>query len=103
MLNGERHGYGTQVWPDGATYIGEWSRNMAEGNGKFIHINGDIYEGQWKADKANGHGVCQHVDRAKYEGEWVDDLQKGVLVKKYGKMGPDMKEHISKGSRTWQI
>mmetsp|Transcript_24306 Transcript_24306/g.18484 ORF Transcript_24306/g.18484 Transcript_24306/m.18484 type:complete len:86 (+) Transcript_24306:102-359(+) len=27
MKNGQRHGPGTQVWPDGAKYEGEWHNN----------------------------------------------------------------------------
>lgn len=40
-----RHGYGVQVWPDGARYEGFWKDGVAHGRGKFYHIDGDIYEG----------------------------------------------------------
>jgi hypothetical protein len=40
-----RHGYGVQVWPDGARYEGFWKDGVASGRGKFYHIDGDVYEG----------------------------------------------------------
>ena len=49
-----RHGKGTQVFPDGAQYVGEWMNNMVEGQGTFYHVNGDVFEGSFIADKANG-------------------------------------------------
>lgn len=47
IKNGERHGYGIQVWPDGAKYEGYWRDNMAHGRGKFYHIDGDVYDGNF--------------------------------------------------------
>ena len=74
LNDGMRHGPGTQVWPDGAKYEGEWSQNKANGTGKFWHADGDVYEGRWEEDKANGFGVYVHVNGAKYEGYWKNDL-----------------------------
>ena len=75
--SGVKCGWGTQVWPDGGKYEGEWSNNRANGKGQFWHADGDIYEGNWKDDKANGYGLYQHADGAKYLGEWKDDMQHG--------------------------
>lgn len=74
MKDQMRHGHGVQVWPDGAKYEGDWSRNQANGKGKFWHADGDVYEGDWKDDKANGFGVYVHVNGARYEGHWKNDL-----------------------------
>ena len=74
LKEGLRHGPGTQVWPDGAKYEGEWQNNKANGRGKFWHADGDIYEGDWQDDKANGFGVYIHVNGARYEGYWKNDL-----------------------------
>lgn len=38
-----KHGKGVQIWPDGATYDGDWRDGMAEGVGTFNHANGDVY------------------------------------------------------------
>ena len=43
MLNNHRSGQGTQVWPDGAKYEGDWEDNKANGKGTFYHADGDIY------------------------------------------------------------
>lgn len=40
-----KHGHGTQTWPDGSHYEGEWKYNEANGIGKLCHEDGDIYEG----------------------------------------------------------
>ena len=50
-------GWGTQVWPDGGKYEGEWRENRANGKGQFWHADGDVYEGNWRDDKANGYGL----------------------------------------------
>lgn len=74
---GVKTGWGTQVWPDGGKYEGEWQTGRANGKGQFWHADGDVYEGNWKDDKANGYGLYQHADGAKYLGEWKDDMQHG--------------------------
>lgn len=40
-----RHGYGIQVWPDGAKYEGQWENGKASGKGMFVHVDGDVYNG----------------------------------------------------------
>lgn len=32
-LGNVRHGFGTQIWPDGAKYVGYWEDNKASGKG----------------------------------------------------------------------
>ena len=46
-----RHGYGVQMWPDGAKYEGYWKNDKAHGKGKFYHVEGDVYDGDWAQDK----------------------------------------------------
>lgn len=53
-LNGQRDGYGVQLWPDGSRYEGLWMGDKANGNGKLVHADGDVYEGEWRNDKAEG-------------------------------------------------
>ena len=72
-----RQGFGTQQFPDGARYVGEWINNKVEGSGTFYHTNGDTFEGTFKDEKANGHGVYTHSNGQKYIGNWVDDMQDG--------------------------
>ena len=46
--------YKYQIWPDGASYEGDWRLNRAHEKGKFVHVDGDVYEGEWKEDKVEG-------------------------------------------------
>jgi len=39
----ERHGKGTQRWPDNASYEGEWNHNKANGYGVFTHTDKIVY------------------------------------------------------------
>lgn len=71
---GVRHGFGVQIWPDGAKYRGMWVNNKAEGKGTFSHADGDEYEGEFRHDKSNGYGVYKCADGTVYEGIWVDDV-----------------------------
>jgi hypothetical protein len=85
---GFRHGQGTQYWPDGSIYEGEWENDKANGRGRLIHANGDVYEGRWENGRANGFGIYLHhygrpknkdntICGARYEGEWKNDKQHG--------------------------
>jgi hypothetical protein len=73
-LMGVRHGYGVQVWVDGAKYKGYWVENRAEGKGCFWHADGDTFEGDFVNDKSNGNGVYTCQDGTVYSGSWVDDV-----------------------------
>jgi hypothetical protein len=71
-----KHGYGIQLWPDGAKYEGMWVNGKATGEGKFTHVNGDTYKGEWCDDKAHGYGVYIHQRTgARYEGYWEKDVK----------------------------
>ena len=49
-----KFGLGTQVWPNGSKYVGNWRNNKANGKGEFIHYNNDTYQGDFEDDRANG-------------------------------------------------
>ena len=51
VLNGMRHGSGTNQWPDGQTYSGEWQNDSRNGRGTHIWKDGRTVTGNWK----NGH------------------------------------------------
>ena len=75
-----RQGFGTQIFSDGARYVGEWNNDKVEGKGTFFHTNGDLFEGTFKEDKANGHGAYTHNNGQKYVGDWINDMQDGEGV-----------------------
>jgi hypothetical protein len=52
-----REGKGSQLWPDGSLYEGDWKENSAWGLGKLTNKDGSYYEGQWMNNHANGIGV----------------------------------------------
>lgn len=74
---GARHGFGVQVWVDGAKYKGMWKENRAHGRGCFWHADGDRFEGDFLGDKSNGQGTYTCLDGTVYSGNWVDDVQHG--------------------------
>ena len=80
FMDGKRHGFGRQIWPDGSIYEGFWDEDRCNGKGRLINAEGHVYFGDWIDDKAEGKGTFKHTDGTKYEGEWKDDVQNG-----YGK------------------
>ena len=40
-----KHGFGVQIWKDGAKFTGYFIDNKANGWGRFNHIDGDDYAG----------------------------------------------------------
>ena len=40
------------TWTDGASYRGNWNKNIARGQGKFIFSDGDTYVGEWNYYKS---------------------------------------------------
>ena len=69
-----RHGTGSMKWPDGASYIGEWSYNEASKDGKFVFPNGDVYEGSWAMNLMCGYGVLKHSNGTLYRWQSFDRL-----------------------------
>lgn len=47
--NGRRHGAGIMEYSNGGVYIGEWSRNLRDGKGRFENA-GKIFSGNFKSD-----------------------------------------------------
>ena len=78
-----RHGYGTQTWPDGSRYVGQWFNDKAHGFGEIKHTDGDIYRGDWEDDKANGEGTYIHANGTIYIGRWQGDKQHGYGVEEW--------------------
>jgi hypothetical protein len=69
-----QNGKGTQEFPDGSKYDGQWRNGKQYGEGTFTHANGDVFKGHFKDDKCEGYGVLQHAnDGQKYEGQWKNN------------------------------
>ena len=64
---------------DEATYEGEWNENgEKDGFGIQIWVDGERYEGQWRNGMMNDdNGIMTWPDGDKYVGGYVDDKQQG--------------------------
>lgn len=96
LKEGQKHGYGEFIWPDGRVYKGEWVNDLREGHGLFrwasksavpesalsktsksetLSFSGKIfcqYEGGWKNGKQHGMGVYTNGEGITRKGEWVE-------------------------------
>ncbi len=59
-------GQGTQTWPDGKKYVGEFKSDKFHGQGTYTWPNGDKYVGEFKDGKYNGQGTSTFPDGRKY-------------------------------------
>lgn len=83
VVDGKRHGYGMEHWPDGDTYEGNFIKNKREGYGKYTYSDGGCYTGEWKANNKHGHGLQVWKSRDSYNGEWLNNVKHGEGVYKY--------------------
>ena len=50
------HGFGTETWPGGARYSGNYSEGLKQGSGAYYWADGTEYVGEWRENEINGHG-----------------------------------------------
>ncbi|XP_015738736.1 radial spoke head 1 homolog isoform X1 [Coturnix japonica] len=74
---GERHGHGKAVLPNGDKYEGEYEHNLRNGQGTYRFKSGVCYIGEYLQNKKHGQGTFYYPDGSKYEGSWVDDQKHG--------------------------
>jgi len=48
LKDNKRDGYGIQLFPNGAKFIGNWKKDKACGFGWLEFINGTYYEGNYR-------------------------------------------------------
>jgi len=82
FVNNKRHGFGTQVWPNGSKYEGDWAFDAREGRGEFFVKSKDdtlrmVYSGSWLNDMKEGVGVWYGADGSRYEGHFHANLPHG--------------------------
>ena len=61
--------YGTQFYPNGGKYTGEWVNLKQNGQGVYTFANGNIYIGEFLDDKFHGQGTFIFNKNAKKPGE----------------------------------
>ena len=72
--NGELHGRGEQIHPDGSRYEGEFTNGWHNGVGRRTWANGDVHEGEWAADEASGFGIKWRWDGSLVQcGRWAEN------------------------------
>ena len=84
FIHGERHGEGRLVGILG-TYQGDWEHNEFHGKGKMTMANGNVYEGDFVNNAITGkckettssHLIIHFEGKVTYEGEIVDGRWQG--------------------------
>ena len=84
-----KEGYGEEKYQDGSVYIGQFEKNMKNGNGNLILGGGGPhygYVGMFKNDKISGKGKFKWNDNKEYIGDWLDNEISGYGIFHEGKM-----------------
>ena len=69
IQDGQMHGQGTLVYPNGERYEGQWNFGKRHGFGTYYYADGGRYEGEWVDDKIHGKGKSVYANGNVYEGE----------------------------------
>ena len=83
LVDGKRHGYGTERWPDGRQYVGQWHNGTRHGLGMVTWPNGQKYIGEWETDLAIGRAVLSKPDGSTYVGQFLDSQRDGMGTQTY--------------------
>uniref|UniRef100_A0A8C4QA65 Radial spoke head 1 homolog n=1 Tax=Eptatretus burgeri TaxID=7764 RepID=A0A8C4QA65_EPTBU len=75
--DGERHGVGKAVFPNGDVYEGSYQHGHRHGEGLYKFQNRARYRGKYLNDKKHGNGMFNYPDGSVYEGEWFEDERHG--------------------------
>lgn len=97
--NNKRNGMGTYRFKNGARYVGDWLRNKKHGLGVFIYPDGSRYDGSWVEDQRSGNGTYYYVNGDFYEGEWQNHQRHGQGSYTYHDTGSKYMGVWSEGKR----
>ena len=75
--DGKEHGQGIFIWADGEEYIGQWMNGKKHGRGTYTYPSGSKYVGQWMNGKKHGQGTYTYPSGAKYVGEYQNGVRRG--------------------------
>jgi len=75
--DGKRHGQGTYTWSNGEEYVGEWRDGTRNGQGAMTWPSGEKNVGEFKDSKLNGQGTGTLPDGTKYVGEYKESELNG--------------------------
>lgn len=74
--NGNLEGIGTEIKPNGDTYIGNFSKGNYYGNGKLTYANGEYYEGEFADGLQSGYGF-KHTMSGDFDGYFANGMYIG--------------------------
>jgi len=77
IVDGKRHGEGTQIYKDTSVYEGQFLKNKRSGKGKMTSADGLTYEGDWEKDQPHGQGIEAGPDGTSFEGTFENGLRHG--------------------------
>lgn len=66
-------GKGTIIYPNKASYKGDFKNSVFNGKGLFTYCDGSIYDGQWVDGKRTGQGIYTSSNKKITQGECLDD------------------------------
>ena len=80
-----RNGTGTDEYPDGSKYVGEFKDGLFHGHGVMSYatasiysgIKGSKYVGEFKDGLFHGYGTLVLIDGTQYEGSWKEGKRDG--------------------------
>ena len=75
--DGKEHGQGNFIWADGEEYIGQWMNGKKHGRGTYTYPSGSKYVGQWMNGKKHGQGTYTFPDGEGYIGQWKNGEKHG--------------------------
>jgi hypothetical protein len=70
--DGKEYGQGIFIWADGEEYIGQWRNGEKHGQGTYTYPSGAKYVGQWRNGEKHGQGTYTYPSGAKYVGQWMN-------------------------------
>ena len=68
----KKHGQGTETWPNGYIYKGEFKNSVWSGQGTLYFPNGATYVGDWANGFMNGQGTFTWSDGKEKTGTWIN-------------------------------
>jgi len=75
--DGKEHGQGIFIWADGEEYIGQWMNGKKHGQGTYTYPSGDEYVGEHQNGVRHGRGTYTYPSGAKYVGEYQNGVRRG--------------------------
>jgi hypothetical protein len=96
--------FGTQTYPSGAKYVGEFRDGKQNGQGIANSPNGTKYVGEFKDGNYSGQGTYTSPDGTKYVGEFKDSKQNGQGSMNFpdgGKYVGEYKDGMPNGQGTY--